>query len=340
VTTAVDTQPATASPLSSKLRDVLNNQQFVLTAFMVVLIAFFSLKNPQFWSQSVMENVLNDWSPIVLIAIGETFVVIAGGIDLSVGANIAMTGVVAAQLMKALTKDGQNANVTILLGLAVAIVVGAVVGLVNALLINRARLVPFVATLATLGVCKGFADVWSGGGPVGDAPSNSIPLTLSRFGPLSISMLVVIVVVVLAAVLLHLTRFGRYTFAIGSNEFAARAAGINVKRHLLKVYMLSGALAGLAGIFYYLRLQSGSPSTGLGRELDAIAAVVIGGIVLTGGIGRIAGAALGALVLATVFSGLVIIDIDPPYRNVVVGVLIAVAGVVLGLRRTAGKASS
>jgi ribose transport system permease protein len=338
--TAVETQREDVPSAARRLRALVDNQQFILTAFMVVLIAFFSLKNTQFFSPSVMENVLNDWSPIVLIAIGATFVVIAGGIDLSVGANIAMSGVVAALLMRRLTLAGHGANVTMLLGVLVAMGAGAVVGLVNALLINKGKLVPFVATLATLGVCKGLAVVWTGGGPVGDAPSNTIPLTISRFGPFSIAILVVFVIVAVAAVALHLTRFGRYTFAVGSNSFAARAAGINVQRHLTKVYVLSGTLAGLAGIIYYLRLQSGSPSTGIGRELDAIAAVVIGGVILTGGVGRIMGAALGTLVLSTVASGLVIIGVPANYRDVVVGVLIALAGIVLGLRRAAGKASS
>ena len=340
MTTAVETQREDAPSAASRLRALVDNQQFILAAFMVVLVAFFSLKNSQFFSQSVMENVLNDWSPIVLIAIGETFVVIAGGIDLSVGANIAMSGVVAALFMRRLTLGGHGATVTMLLGVLVAMAVGAVVGLVNALLINRGKLVPFVATLATLGVCKGLAVVWTGGGPVGDAPSNTIPLTISRYGPFSNAMLVVFVIVAVAAVALHLTRFGRYTFAVGSNSFAARAAGINVQRHLAKVYVLSGVLAGLAGIIYYLRLQSGSPSTGIGRELDAIAAVVIGGVILTGGVGRIMGAALGTLVLSTVASGLVIIGVPANYRDVVVGVLIALAGIVLGLRKAGGKASS
>jgi len=340
MTTAVETQREDAPTAASRLRALGGNQLFILAAFMVVLIAFFSLKNSQFFSQSVMENVLNDWSPLVLIAIGETFVVVAGGIDLSVGANIAMSGVVAALLMRRLTLGHHGANLTMLLGVLVAMAVGAIVGFVNALLINKAKLVPFVASLATLGVCKGLAVVWTKGGPVGDAPSNTIPLTISRFGPFSIAMLVVFVVVAVATVLMHLTRFGRYTFAVGSNPFAARAAGINVQRHLTKAYVMCGALAGLAGIIYYLRLQSGSPSTGIGRELDAIAAVVIGGVILTGGVGRVMGAALGTLVLSTVASGLVIIGVPANYRDVVVGVLIALAGIVLGLRATVGKASS
>ncbi len=344
MTDSVDTAPraevSTPSAGSNKWRDLANNQVAVLSAFMLLLILFFSVQNSQFFSRAVMENVLNDWSPIVLLAIGQTFVVIAGGIDLSVGANVAMSGVVAALLMKEMTLGGTGANVTITVGILTAVVVGAIVGLVNSLLINKAKLVPFVATLATLAVCKGLAVVWTGGGPVGDSPSNTIPLTLSRFGPFSWAMLAVIVVLILAAISLHLTRFGRYTFAIGSNEFAARAAGINVQRHVTKVYVLSGALAGLASIFYYLRLQSGSPSTGIGRELDSIAAVVIGGVILTGGVGKIIGSALGALVLMTVASGLVIIGVPPNYRDVVVGVLIALAGIVLGLRKTVGKASS
>jgi ribose transport system permease protein len=143
--------------------------------------------------------------------------------------------------------------------------------------------------------------------------------------PFSWAVLVVIVAVVIVGLFLHKSKFGIYTYAIGSNSFAARGAGINVERHLVAIYALSGALAGLAGMYVYMRLGAGSPSSGTGRELDAIAAVVIGGASLMGGIGRVWGTVLGTLILFTVQSGLIMAGVAPDWKKVVVAVLIAVA---------------
>ena len=326
-------------PRGSMLKTAFSNQQVVLLLFLALMVAFFAWRNSIFWSQSVLSNVLNDWSPIVLVAIGETFVVIAGGIDLSIGSNIAMSGVVAALAMKSMTSSGWGQDITLIAGAAIAIGSGAIVGVVNALLVIKGKLVPFVATLATLSICKGLAVVWTKGGPVGGGPEKAIPFSNPTLWAFSKPMIVVFGIVAIAGLLLHLNRFGRYTFAIGSNSFAARAAGINVNRHLAKVYIMSGALAGFAGMFFYLRLSVGSPSTGIGKELDAVAAVVIGGVVLTGGIGKIMGTALGALMLATVASGLIIIGVEANYRDVVVGALIALAGIVQGVQKLNSRAS-
>ncbi len=332
--------PATDEHPQRTWHDLVRNQQAILLAFIVVMIAFFTWRNSIFFSQAVLTNVLNDWCPIVLLAVGQTFVVVTGGIDLSVGSNVAMSGVVAALAMRTMTESGTGSNTTLLVGLLIAAAVGTVVGLVNAVLINKAKLVAFVATLATLGICQGLALVWTQGGPVGGGPSNTIEMSVANIGPFSRPILLVFVVVIVAGLVLHLTRFGRYTFAIGSNAFAARSAGINVRRHIVKVYALSGFLAGLAGMFYYLRLGTGSPSTGIGRELDSIAAVVIGGVALSGGVGRITGTALGALVISTLASGLVIIDVEPTWRLVAVGVLIGAAGALQGLLGNSTRSAS
>ena len=296
------------------------------------MITFFSLKAPIFFSNSVFANILSDWVPVVLIAIGETFVIITGGIDLSVGSTIGFSGVMAAFAMRSLTEHNVSDNVAILAGTGVALAVGLGIGLINALLITRARIVPFVATLATLGAFRGLCIVTTGGGPVGDGPASAISLSVSKFGPLNSPGLIVVVIVGILGAYLHQTRFGRYTYAIGSNSFAARSAGINVKRHLTKVYMLSGALAGLAGRYLYIRLGVGSPSSGQSGELAAIAAVVIGGASLAGGSGRMSGTVLGAFILTTVTSGLIIIGVAPNWKQVVVAILIAGAVFTQGLR--------
>jgi ribose transport system permease protein len=328
-----------SEPLAMRLRGLLGNQQVILFLVLVAMVVFFTVRESIFFSQGVFENILSDWAPLVLIAVGETFVIVNGGIDLSVGANLGLSGVVAALAMRGLTRDGSDENLTLLVGLVVAMGVGLGVGLVNAFLINKAKIVPFIATLATLGVASGMSVVLTKGGPVGGGPSNAIPQIVPRYWAFSKGVLVVVAVVLVLTLVLHLTRFGRHTFAIGSNPFAARAAGINVQRHITKVYALSGVLAGLAGMFFYLRLSAGAPSTGAGKELDAIAAVVIGGAALSGGVGRISGTVLGAFMFTTVYSGLVIIGMDPNYKSVVVGVLIAVAAAIQSLRTSEARAS-
>jgi ribose transport system permease protein len=198
--------------------------------------------------------------------------------------------------------------------------------------------VPFIATLATLGAAGGMSIVLTGGAPIGNGPPSAISLSVPWLGPLSWPGIVVIIIVVITGLYLHKSRFGRYTFAIGSNPFAALAAGINVKRQITKIYALSGFLSGLAGMFLYLRLGSGAPTSGAGNELDAIAAVVIGGVALSGGIGRMTGTVLGSLILATVTSGLIIIGVEPNWKQVVVAILIA-AAVSLQALRSKGRTS-
>ncbi|MBI3428572.1 MAG: ABC transporter permease [Actinobacteria bacterium] len=318
-----------------KLRMLLANQQFLLLVVLLAMIGFFTALNPIFFSSAVFGNILLDWGPVVLIAVGETFVVISGGIDLSVGANVGLSGVVAAYAMEAMTNSHQGQNFTIFIGLLVATGVGTFIGLINALLITKARIVPFIATLATLGAAGGMSIVFTGGGPIAGGPDKAITLSVPWLGPLSTPGIVVIILVTVIGLFLHKARFGRYTYAIGSNSFAARIAGINVQLHLTKVYALSGLLAGLAGMYFYLRLGSGAPTSGAGGELDAIAAVVIGGASLSGGIGRMSGTILGAFILTTVTSGLIIIGVAPDWKQVVVAVLIAAAVLVQGLRSSA-----
>ena len=334
-TTQVTSEPSTGR----KLLSVLGNQQFILLLVLVAVGVFFTSQNSIFFSVDVFGNILLDWGPVVLIAVGETYVIISGGIDLSVGANLGFSGVIGAYAMRSVTQAHHGETFTLLVGLLVCAGVGMGVGLLNALLINKARLVPFIATLATLGAAGGMSIVLTNGAPIAGGPPKAILLSAPWAGPFSKPGLIVVAVVIAAGLFLHQARFGRYTYAIGSNPFAARAAGINVQRHLTKVYLLSGLLAGLAGMFLYLRLGSGAPTSGAGAELDAIAAVVIGGASLSGGVGRMTGTLLGALILTTVTSGLIIIGVAPNWKQVVVAILIATAVSVQALRLTNGRAA-
>ncbi len=315
------------------------NQQIILLVVLLALVAFFTINNPIFFSDNVFANILLDWAPLALIAVGETFVIISGGIDLSVGAITGFSGIIAAFVMRDLTSLMWGETATLLIGLLVTIIIGAVLGLINGLLITVTRLVPFVATLVMLGAAGGLSIVLTGGAPIGGGPVNAILLTVPILGPFSVPVIIVILIVAYLGLVLHLTRFGRYTYAIGSNSFAARVAGINVNRHLVIIYMLSGLLSGLAGMFFYIRLASGAPTSGANSELNAIAAVVIGGVALSGGVGMFGGTILGALILTTITSGLIIIGVAPDWNQVVVAVLIAFAVLIQSLRLTNRSAS-
>lgn len=335
---AADRAPG-ARRRSSTGVSLLLSQQFILLVVLILMVVVFTAINPRFFSVGVFGNILVTWAPIALIAVGQTFVIVSGGIDLSVGSTITISGVVAAFAMQSLTRAGIPDALSLLVGVVTAAAVGLVVGIVNAVLINQAKLVPFIATLATLGAGAGLALVLSKGGPIAGGPPSAIGLSVPWLGPFSWPILIVIALIVIAGLSLHKTRFGRYVFAIGGNAFAATSVGIDVPKQIAKVYALSGLLAGLAGMVLYTTLGSGSPSAGAGQELLAIAAVVIGGASLMGGTGRMSGTVLGSLILTTVTSGLIIINIDPNWNQVVVAVLIAAAVTLQIVRRGGGRAA-
>ena len=317
-------------------KGLLRNQQVILLVVLFAMAAFFTSQNSIFLTNAVFGNIISDWVPLVLIAIGETFVIISGGIDLSVGSAVGLSGIIAAFSMRYFTAHNMTDNLSLTLGLLISIGIGAVVGLVNGFLITKANMVPFVSTLVTLGAARGLCIVLTAGGPIADGPSNAIDLSVPKVGPFSYPGVAVLGLVIILGLFMHKARFGRYTFAIGSNAFAARSAGINVNRHLVKIYALSGALAGIAGMYFYLRLGVGSPTSGQSGELNAIAAVVIGGASLSGGVGKLLGTALGSLILVTVTSGLMIIGVAANWNQVVVAILIAAAVFSQGIR-TLGK---
>jgi ribose transport system permease protein len=313
-------------PLPERVRRVLMRQDVILLGVFIVMVIVFARMNPRFFTTFSFANILQDWAPIMLLAIGETYVIVTEGIDLSVGSVLGLSGVTCAMAIKALNANGTPSAVSVLVGLVVAMAVGVTVGFINGLLITRARIAPFIATLATMGAAAGLTLVTTGGVQVAGGPRDAITLGNTQYLQMfTMPLVVVLVVLAVLWVMLHLTRFGRWTYAIGSSKFAARAAGINVDKHLMRIYMMSGLLAGLAGVFVYLRLGSGSPTSGRGQELNAIAAAVIGGASLSGGSGRMSGTVLGALITTSVLSGLILIGVAPNWQQVVVGALIAAA---------------
>lgn len=321
-----------AEKAGSRLFAIVLRQDVVLLGIFILMVAFFTTLNPRFFSLPATANILQDFSPVVLMAIGQTFVIASGGIDLSVGSVLGLAGIIMALVIRTCHAAGFDPWLTIALGLAAAFAVGTFVGIVNGLLIAYLRIAPFVTTLATMGAAAGFSLVLTGGVQIAGAPKQVILLgNAFYFGVLTVPVIVVLVVMFVAWAFMTFARFGRWTYAIGSNAFAARAAGIPVQRHLVKIYALTGLLSALAGAFVYFRLGSGSPLSGQGGELAAIAAAVIGGISLTGGTGRITGTFVGALITTSVLSGLILIGVQPNWQQIVVAGLIAVAVGVQGL---------
>lgn len=309
---------------------------FWILFFLLALIIYFSIFTPNhaFLQTANFKNIALDTSEVILMGIGETFVIITAGIDLSVGAVLVFSGVAGGLVM--LHFSGTPAQVDALqyphastavpLGIVVSLAAGSAWGLLNGLLITRLRLPPFIVTLGTFGMATGSADLLTGGTNLSSIPTGF----QNSFGNGTILGLYTPVVVALFAVLiaylmLNMTRFGRYTFAIGSNEEAARRSGINVDLHLIKVYTLTGFLCGLAGLIDVARFGTENLSAHNTDNLNAISAVVIGGTSLFGGVGTILGTVVGAFIPTVLNNGFVINGIDPFWQEVLVGATIVFA---------------
>jgi ribose transport system permease protein len=300
---------------------------------LVALILVFSVLEPDSFVDSAnARNIATDAAVLLVLATGMTFVIITAGIDLSVGAILVFSGVVSARAMNGV--GGDNWGV-IIVGLVVALAVGAGWGAVNGFLVAKAKIPPFVVTLGTLGAALGASLVITGGVDEREVPFKLITTigTGRAFDQIPWLVIIAFAVAIVFGVILATTRFGRYTYAIGSNEEAARRAGIAVDRHLMKVYGLAGTLAGLAG---FLSLARFSTTTIGGHDTDnlqAIAGVVIGGTSLFGGIGTMLGSVFGVFIPAVLQNGFVIVGVQPFWQQIAVGAVLIGAVYLDQLRR-------
>jgi ribose/xylose/arabinose/galactoside ABC-type transport system permease subunit len=271
-----------------------------------------------------------------IIAVGMTYVITSGGIDLSVGSVVALVGILVGQSLKADTSP----IVALLLGIGVGVVCGSI----NGLLITRANLPPFIATLGTMGIFRGVALIISDGRPIYGLPQSFIQLyagqlgpfqlpLIGQLGPIPIPVIIAFVVAVVFAFVLTRTRIGEYTIAIGGNEETARLSGINVKLYKLMVYAICGGLSGLAGVVLTARMSAAEPIAGASFELDAIAATVMGGTSLMGGEGTIWGTIIGALFTSLVRNGMNILNVQAYWQQVVIGTIIILAVIIDRLRK-------
>ncbi|PZS03480.1 MAG: ABC transporter permease [Chloroflexi bacterium] len=309
---------------------------FWILFFLLGLVLYFTITTPNhaFFQTSNFKSIALDTSEVILLGIGETFVIVTAGIDLSVGGILVFSGVAGGLVMlhfsgtTAQTSALQypHAGTAVPLGVAVALLAGVAWGLLNGLLITRLRLPPFIVTLGTLGMSFGGADLLTGGTNLSSVPTNfQNSVGNGSILGLYVPVIIALIAVVVAQVVLTQTRFGRYTAAIGSNADGSLRSGVNVDRHLVKVYVLTGFLCGLAGVLDLARFGTENLSAHNIDNLNAIAAVVIGGTSLFGGVGTIIGTLIGAFIPTVLQNGFVINQVDPFWQEVLVGATIIVA---------------
>ena len=294
-----------------------NARQFGTLIGLIVLCLILWILTPHFLTISNILNITQQTSINAIIAVGMTFVIITGGIDLSVGSIMAFAGVVLASAL--------NAGIPLPLALLIGISVGMLSGIVNGLLITYGKLPPFISTLGMMSVARGGALLYTQGRPISGFPEDFRFLATGEILSIPMPVIIMAVVYIVAHFLLSRSKLGRYTYAIGGNEEATLLSGINVKYYKTVVYGLCGLLSGLAAIILTARLNSAQPIAGIMYELDAIAATVIGGTSLMGGEGRIVGTLIGALIMGVLRNGLNLLGVSSFVQQIVIGSVIIIA---------------
>lgn len=296
---------------------VVSRKYFIVYA-VITLILILSFLSTAFLSMNNIINILRQSSMIAIIAVGVFFTIVSAGIDISVGSTVAISGVMMA---KAVT----DYNMPIFLGIIFGLGVGALVGFVNGYLIAKRKIPPFVATLGTMGAVRGLTYVITNAYPVSGLPQGIYFIGRGHVGPIPVPVIIMLVVYILAYITAEHTRVGRFIFAIGGNEESAHLSGIHIDRYRMFAYITSGTLAGLSGIILVSRLASGQPNAGIGFEFEAITAAVVGGTSLYGGKGTILGVFFGAIFIAILLNGMVLLNISSYYQQMLKGIVLILA---------------
>ncbi|BDZ59433.1 ABC transporter permease [Barrientosiimonas endolithica] len=320
--------PPTGSPTRDRLLGYLSGSGGAAAGF-VALFVIMSLTVPYFFTGRNLINIVDQVAVLGILALGATYVIITGGIDLSVGAVLALSGMVMGWL-------SHEMGMPLPFAMLVAVGVGALCGLLNGLGVTRMKLPPFIATLAMMSIARGLANLVTNGEQIVGYPEWFYDLSSRRYlGFLSVTTLLLVLLFVAGAYFLSHRTGGREVYAVGGGKEVARLAGINVRKVTTWVYVLAGALAAVGAIVLSSRLDSSQPSAGNGYELDVIAAVVIGGASLTGGTGKVSGTIFGVLIIGCLRNGLNLLGVSPFVQQVVIGLVIAVAVGADVLRRRA-----
>jgi ribose transport system permease protein len=338
---AESTNPSLGGRAAAALLSAETRRKALAFASLLLIVVIFSFASPNFFQTPNLLSILLATSVNGVLAIACTFIIITGGIDLSVGTLMTFCAVIAGVFI---TKWQQPMS----LGVAMALVTGMVCGLTSGTCVTKLKIPPFIATLGMMMITKGLSMVISGTKPIyfTDTPGfssismDSLAGTVFPSVPLPNAVLILFLLAILASLILNKTLLGRYTFALGSNEEAVRLSGVNTDRWKIAVYTLGGSICGVAGLLMASRLNSAQPALGQGYELDAIAAVVIGGTSLSGGEGTVLGTIIGAFIISTLTNGLRILSVPQEWQTVVTGLIIIVAVYLDILRRKQRRTSA
>ncbi|SIQ59260.1 ABC transporter permease [Halanaerobium kushneri] len=312
-----------------KLKDSLGKELGALTG-LILLGAIMTFATPYFLTLTNLMNILRQSSLIAIAAAGMTFVIITGGIDLSVGSVLSLSSCLTAGMMVSL---GWNVWLAVFLGL----IAGGILGIVNGVLITRVPLPPFISTLGMMGVARGLSFVYTDGAPIYGLPESFKYLGAGMIGPIPFPAILMVIIYLISYFLLNKTKVGRYAYALGGNEEAAILSGINTKKYKTIVYALTGLFASISGMILSARLDAATSVAGDGFELDVIAAVVIGGTSLSGGRGKIIGSLIGALIMGVVRNGLNLLLVSSHWQRVILGLIILLAVTVDVVRKQSSE---
>lgn len=292
--------------------------KYAILIALMFLILILSIISPNFLGSANIMNVLRQIAINGFLAIGMTFVILTGGIDLSVGSILAFSGVIAASV-------AQNPSIPFIFAIIIGVTAGLILGLINGVVIAWCRLAPFIVTLGMMSVARGLTFVYSDGRPIPGLSKEFLQIGGGTFLGIPNQVVILLVVFILASILLTKTTFGRYVYGIGGNEAASIISGVNSKKIKLFVYAICGALAGLAGVILTSRVTSGLPQAGQAYELDAIAAVVIGGTSMSGGKGKLWGTIIGIFIIGVLNNGMDLLNVSSFYQLIVKGLIIVLA---------------
>ncbi len=294
-------------------------ENFGILVSLIVICIVLSIATSHFFTANNITNVLLQISTNAVIAFGMTYVILLGGIDLSVGSVVALSGIGLVSLMS-------NSGLDLIPAMLIAIGIGLLVGIVNGFFVTKCNMPAFIVTLSTMMIVRGLALVITSGKPIYVTDERLNYLGNGRIGnvfPLQVVYMLIIFVILF--IVLNYTRYGKHLYATGGNKEAARFSGINVDKVSWIAYMIQGTLAGIAGVMTAAKLYSGLPTMGNGAEMDAIAAVVLGGTMMTGGAGTLGGTLIGALIIGVINNGLNLLGVNSYWQDVVKGIIIIFA---------------
>ena len=302
---------------SNQVKNILGSEKVSLLGALVVMVVIFSALSPNFFTPKNFMNILIAATLVGLVAVGESFLVIAGQVDLSPGSVAAFCGVLTSMLLA----QGYGTFLTLL----IVIIIGLMIGYLNSLAVNGLNIEPFIATLASMSVFRGLAYILCDGKPVFIQDQAFLKLGVGRILGIPIPVVILLLTFLVFGIILAKTRFGRNIYIVGGNPVAARLAGINSKSVKAKLYMINAGLAALGGAILASRMNSGQPSASNGLEFDAITAAILGGIAFTGGIGTLTGTLIGVFILQGFNNGLLLLNVQSFWQYVARGLLLIVA---------------